>query len=88
MILNLFLIAFRNLKKNKFFSLLNILGLSVGMAVFFLIAQYVRYERRLDTGYWMLDTGYWTLATARAEREVTRYWMSSLRGQSLTQLVL
>ena len=48
MIQNLFLTAFRNLKKNKFFSLLNILGLSVGMAVFFLIAQYVRYERSYE----------------------------------------
>lgn len=40
MIQNLLLTALRNLKKNKFFSLLNILGLAVGMAVFLLIAQY------------------------------------------------
>ncbi|HET9433713.1 MAG TPA: ABC transporter permease, partial [Chitinophagaceae bacterium] len=48
MIQNLLLTAFRNLKKNKFFSLLNILGLAVGMAVFFLIAQYVRFERSYE----------------------------------------
>ena len=48
MIKNLLLIAFRNLKKNKFFSLLNILGLSVGMAVFLLIAQYVKFERSYE----------------------------------------
>jgi putative ABC transport system permease protein len=44
MIRNLFLTAFRNLKKNKFFSFLNILGLAVGMSVFLLIAQYVKFE--------------------------------------------
>ena len=38
MIRNLLLTAFRSLKKNKFFSALNILGLSIGMAVFLLIA--------------------------------------------------
>src|SRR5688572_13209319 len=44
MIRNLFLTALRSLKKNKFFSFLNIAGLAIGMAVFLLIAQYVRFE--------------------------------------------
>jgi len=48
MIQSLVLTAFRNLKKNKFFSLLNILGLAVGMAVFMLIAQYVKFERSYE----------------------------------------
>src|SRR5215470_15283384 len=48
MIHNLLLTAFRNLVKNKFFSVLNILGLAVGMAVFLLIAQYVRFERSYE----------------------------------------
>jgi putative ABC transport system permease protein len=48
MIRNLLLTAFRNLKKNKFFSLLNILGLATGMAVFLLIAQYTRFERSYE----------------------------------------
>jgi putative ABC transport system permease protein len=48
MIRNLLLTAFRNLRKNKFFSLLNILGLATGMAVFLLIAQYVRFERSYE----------------------------------------
>ena len=42
------LTAFRNLKKNKFFSALNILGLAIGMAVFLLIAQYVKFERSYE----------------------------------------
>ncbi|HEY6977237.1 MAG TPA: ABC transporter permease [Chitinophagaceae bacterium] len=48
MIQNLLLTAYRNLWKNKFFSFLNILGLAVGMAVFLLIAQYVRFERSYE----------------------------------------
>ncbi len=48
MIRNLFLTAFRSLKKNKFFSFLNIVGLAIGMAVFLLIAQYVRFEKSYE----------------------------------------
>src|SRR5687768_4543618 len=48
MIKNLLLTALRSLKKNKFFSLLNISGLAIGMAVFLLIAQYVRYEKSYE----------------------------------------
>lgn len=44
----LLLTAFRNLKKNRFFSLLNILGLAVGMMVFLLVAQYVKFERSYE----------------------------------------
>src|SRR5678809_883905 len=48
MIRNLLLSAFRSLKKNKFFSLLNISGLAIGMAVFLLIAQYVQFEKSYE----------------------------------------
>lgn len=48
MIRNLFLTAFRSLKKNKFFSFLNIAGLAIGMTVFLLIAQYVRFEQSYE----------------------------------------
>ena len=48
MIKNLLLSALRSLKKNKFFSLLNIVGLAIGMAVFLLIAQYVRFEKSYE----------------------------------------
>ena len=49
MVKNLLLTAFRNLKKNKFFSLLNIFGLAVGMTVFLLIAQYVKFEHSYES---------------------------------------
>ena len=40
--------ALRNLRKNKFYSLINVLGLAVGMAGFLLIAQYVFFETSYD----------------------------------------
>ncbi len=48
MLKNLSLTAFRSLVKNKFFSTLNIVGLSIGMAVFMLIAQYVYFEKSYE----------------------------------------
>jgi len=38
MLKNLFLVAIRNLRRNKLYSLINILGLSLGLAVFILIS--------------------------------------------------
>jgi len=48
MLRNLITSAWRSLRKNKFFSSLNIAGLAVGMAVFLLIAQYVHFERSYE----------------------------------------
>lgn len=42
-------IAFRNIRKNKLFSFLNIAGLSIGMAVCILIMLFVNYERDFDS---------------------------------------
>lgn len=49
MLKNYFKIAFRNLLRNKTFSVINIFGLSVGIAAFFLIIQYVTYELSYDS---------------------------------------
>ena len=48
MIRNFFLIAFRNLKKYRFYSVINILGLTVGIAACLLILLYVRFELSYD----------------------------------------
>jgi putative ABC transport system permease protein len=45
---NHLLSAFRHIKKNKSFVLINILGLSIGMAICLLIMQYVSYENSYD----------------------------------------
>lgn len=49
MLKNYFKIAFRSLLRQKVFSFINILGLSVGMTACFLIYTYVRFEKSYDT---------------------------------------
>jgi putative ABC transport system permease protein len=41
-------LAYRNVLKNKIFSLINILGLAIGMAAYLLILQYVSFELSYD----------------------------------------
>ena len=48
MIKNYLLVALRNLIRNRISSLVNIIGLAIGMAAFVLIIQYVRYELSYD----------------------------------------
>ncbi len=48
MLRNYLTIAYRHLLKNKVFSLINVLGLAMGMAACLLILQYVRFELSYD----------------------------------------
>src|SRR4051794_19014136 len=48
MLRNYLLIAWRNLKRHKIFSLINILGLAIGMAACLLILQYVTFQLGFD----------------------------------------
>jgi len=48
MLSNYLKIAFRNLKKTKLFSLINILGLSIGISSCLLIWHYVNFEKSYD----------------------------------------
>ena len=50
--------AFRNLAKHWGFSLLNIIGLTVGMVAFFLIFLYVRFELSYDSMHTKADRIY------------------------------
>src|SRR5512138_3637968 len=45
---NFLISAFRNLLRNKFYTFLNILGLSIGLAAFIFILLYVRDEITFD----------------------------------------
>ncbi len=51
-------IAWRNLSRNRVFSLINIVGLAVGLACFLLIALYVRDELRYDRHHQQADQIY------------------------------
>ena len=48
MIKNYFKTAWRNISKNKTFSAINIFGLSIGIAAFLLIINYLRFEYSYD----------------------------------------
>jgi putative ABC transport system permease protein len=58
MIRNYLTIAFRSFLKQKTFTLLNIIGLSLGMVASLLILQYVKYERSFDTFHSKADDIY------------------------------
>ncbi|MHA7128213.1 ABC transporter permease [Algoriphagus namhaensis] len=49
MLKNYIKIAWRSLVRQKVFSLINILGLSIGLACFLFLAGYVKHERSFDT---------------------------------------
>ncbi len=49
MLRNYFNVALRNLLKHKFYSLLNVLGLSIGLACFMLISLFIKDELSYDT---------------------------------------
>ncbi|MBK8499220.1 MAG: ABC transporter permease [Flavobacteriales bacterium] len=48
MLKNLLLVSFRNLWKQKLYTLINLLGLATGIACFVLIGLYVQYQRSFD----------------------------------------
>ena len=48
MIKNYITVAFRNIVKNKVYSLLNITGLAIGIMAFVMIMLYVQYETSYD----------------------------------------
>ena len=58
MLKNYFKVAFRNLVRHKVFSIINILGLAVGMTACFLIYQYVRFETSYDAFHSKADRIY------------------------------
>src|SRR5690242_21921230 len=48
MIKNYLKTAWRNLRKNKIFSFINVMGLAIGIASFLLIVNYLRFEYSYD----------------------------------------
>lgn len=71
-------IAFRNLRKNKVYSLINIMGLAIGMAACFFIFQYVRFELSYDRWHKHADRLYqvpmaWAGTYRDADASATSY---------------
>ena len=69
--------ALRNLFKNKVFSLINVLGLSVGLASFILIGLYVYHELSMDRYHEKADRIYRIVENLRTENELLLQSVSS-----------
>src|SRR5580698_3110746 len=69
MIKNYFKIAFRSLWRHKTFSLINIMGLAVGMTACFLIFLYVRFETSYDNFHSKADRIYRVVADVKTPSE-------------------
>ncbi|MFC2136199.1 ABC transporter permease [Bacteroidota bacterium] len=72
---NYLLIAFRNILRNKIFSLINIIGLATGIASFVLIALFVAYELSFESSHENAENIYWVnIAYDRGEQSFTTHW--------------
>ncbi|MEO6978148.1 MAG: ABC transporter permease, partial [Mucilaginibacter sp.] len=76
MIRNYIKIAFRNLWRHKSFSLINIIGLAVGMTACFLIFMYVRFELSYDKFNQNFDSVYRLNTDIKSPTEVL-HWNSA-----------
>lgn len=73
MIRNLFRTAIRNLWRHKGFSLLNVIGLTIGMAAFYLIFLYVSFERSYDSFNSKADRIYRLVSDVKTPSETLHY---------------
>lgn len=77
-------IALRQLWRNRLFSLINILGLTVGLAVSLLIAMYVSHERTYDRFHANADRIYRVWGTMKfGEQEINTDRLSAAFGPGL-----
>ncbi|MCD9015058.1 ABC transporter permease [Parachryseolinea silvisoli] len=70
MLKNYFVAAIRNLYKNKGFSIINILGLSIGLASFMVIALYVYHESSFDRYHKNANRIYRIVENLKTENEL------------------
>ena len=71
MLKNYLTIAFRNLKRHKLYSIINILGLAVGMACCFLILLFVSDELSYDQHHPLVDCTFRVVVEDRKNDVVT-----------------
>ncbi len=85
MLRNYLFVALRNLSQNRISSLVNILGLAIGMAAFILIIQYVRFELSYDNFHEKQDVVFRLQQDRFNQGELTTRWAAgcSAVGQAL-----
>lgn len=90
MLRNYFIIAQRNMRRNALFSVINILGLAVGIACFLTLWLYVNNELSFDhyTGFWPTDRVYRVYVRQQISGESgTSSKTSGSLGPTLQQLI-
>ncbi|HEV9035357.1 MAG TPA: ABC transporter permease, partial [Puia sp.] len=80
MLRNILLVTYRNLLKHRSFTLINILGLALGMAAFLLIGGYVRFEKSYDRSYADADHIYRVESQFFKGNVLTNDWPTSTNG--------
>ena len=80
---NYFKIAYRNLRKNKVYSIINIGGLAIGMACFLLIALYMQNELSYDRYHEEAEHIYRVIHDRNAEDSETWVWGNAPIGPAL-----
>lgn len=76
MFLNYLKISFRNLFKHKSYSIINIVGLAIGLASFTLIALFVQYEFSFDTFHEKSDNTYLVIRYSPGEDYLGSDWFA------------
>ncbi len=84
MIRNYIKIAFRNLWRHKSFSLINIIGLAVGMTAFLLIFMYVTFELSYDKFHTKADQVYRLNVDLKSANDIMKTsWSSAPMGPAI-----
>jgi putative ABC transport system permease protein len=80
MLRNLLLVNYRNLVKNKSITLINVIGLSLGIAAFIVISAYVHFEKSFDSIQPNRDNIYRVESQFYRSGELTDSWATASNG--------
>ncbi len=83
MLKNYLTATIRNLRKHKFYSAINIVGLAIGMAAGFLILQYVYHELTYDDFFENRENIYRVQTNRFNQGEMTTQWAAGAAGAGL-----
>jgi len=83
MIKNFFIVAFRNLRRNKIFSVINILGLAIGMASAMLIGLWIQDEMSFDRFHAKEDRLYMVHRQETGGKNNTLNWTPKILAPTL-----
>ena len=80
MIRSMLLVTYRNLTKNKIYTIINIAGLALGISAFILISAYVNFERSFDRMHKDANGIYRVESQFYKGGELTDNWATSTNG--------